>query len=109
MPITHIVLFALAPSSTAEAQQALAARFLALKDKCVKPDGSKYIKSLIGGKQTSPEGKGKGLQYGFVVEFETEEDRTYYLEKDAEHLAFAGGNGGLVTDACVFDFTPGEF
>jgi len=109
MPITHIVMFALSPTSSLQSQQDLAARFLALKELCTKPDGSRYIKALTGGRQTSPEGKGKGLDYGFVLEFETEEDRKYYLEEDKAHLAFAGGNKGLVTDACVFDFTPGEF
>ncbi|KZO91929.1 hypothetical protein CALVIDRAFT_541416 [Calocera viscosa TUFC12733] len=109
MAITHIVLLAFVPTASAQSLASVAERFLALKTKCKKPDGSTYIKSLVGGKQTSPEGKGKGLQYGFVVEFETEEDRTYYLEADPDHLAFAGSNKGVANDVCVFDFTPGEF
>ena len=45
----------------------------------------------------------------FVVEFEKEEDRTYYLEKDPVHLAFVKSIGGVVKNAQVVDFTPGVF
>lgn len=108
---------------------------LALKDSCVHPETKKpYVKSGIGGKDNSPEGyqvsrlpqyhstlKQTGqrltsqasLQNGFthifISEFENEEDRAYYLEKDPAHLEFGRSISGLVSKLQVTDFTPGVF
>jgi hypothetical protein len=101
---------------------------LALKDKCLHPTSkTPYVKSGIGGKQNSPEGKTVsfpilslyetgltssfqgGMTHIFVVEFANEEDRTYYLEKDPVHLGFVKSIGGVVKNAQVVDFTPGVF
>lgn len=97
---------------------------LALKDTCVHPQTNKpYMKSYGGGKNNSPEGAAVshtiiyqgchvnteqgGLQYGFVSEFESEEDRDYYLNKDPSHLKFVADVKEIVQDARVFDFVPG--
>lgn len=45
----------------------------------------------------------------FVSEFEKDEDRQYYLEKDPAHLAFVKSLDGIVAKAQVVDFTPGVF
>jgi hypothetical protein len=45
----------------------------------------------------------------FLEEFENEEDRKYYLEKDPAHLAFVRHIGNVVKKAQVVDFTPGIF
>ena len=101
---------------------------LALKDQCLHPTSkTPYVKSGVGGKQNSPEGKTVsvsslllyetgfisafqgGMTHIFVVEFANEEDRTYYLEKDPVHLAFVKSIGGVVKKAQVVDFTPGVF
>ena len=50
-----------------------------------------------------------GLTHGFVVEFENEEDRKYYLEKDPAHLAFGKSLSGAVASITVLDFNPGIF
>lgn len=44
-----------------------------------------------------------------MEEFENEEDRKYYLEKDPAHLAFVASVGAVVKKAQVVDFTPGVF
>lgn len=44
-----------------------------------------------------------------MVEFENEEDRKYYLEKDPEHLAFVKSLDGKVVSITVLDFNPGVF
>lgn len=49
------------------------------------------------------------MTHGFVVEFENEEDRKYYLEKDPAHLAFVKSLDGLVNSITVLDFNPGIF
>jgi hypothetical protein len=50
-----------------------------------------------------------GFTHGFVVEFETEEDRAYYLEKDPEHLAYVEFIKPLLQNVRVVDFEPGKF
>jgi len=49
------------------------------------------------------------MTHGFVMEFDNEEDRTYYLEKDPAHLGFVKSIGGLVTNVTVVDYVPGVF
>jgi hypothetical protein len=44
-----------------------------------------------------------------VVEFDSAEDRDYYLTKDPAHLAFVGSIGDLVEKAIVVDFNDGEY
>lgn len=54
-----------------ESQQSLAASFEALAQQCLHPKTNKpYIQSLKAGRQNSPEGKTKGLDLIFVLEFE---------------------------------------
>lgn len=48
-----------------------------------------------------------GFTHAFVYEFENEEDRKYYLEKDPAHLEFVASIGDLVQNVRVVDFTPG--
>lgn len=43
------------------------------------------------------------------MEFENDEDRTYYLEKDPAHLGFVSVVKDLVEAARVVDFKPGKF
>jgi len=50
-----------------------------------------------------------GITHAFVVEFDNEEDRKYYLEKDPAHLAFVKSIGAVVKKAQVVDFTSGVF
>ncbi|KAI9839572.1 MAG: hypothetical protein M1819_002198 [Sarea resinae] len=50
-----------------------------------------------------------GLTHGFVVEFESEEDRAYYVHKDPAHLGFVKSLDGIVVGARVLDFVPGVY
>jgi hypothetical protein len=43
------------------------------------------------------------------VEFENDDDRTYYLDQDPAHLAFKKSIGTVVKKVQVVDFTPGVF
>ena len=83
---------------------------LALKEKCVKPDtGKPYIKSSKGGVDNSIEGLQGGITHAFVVEFESEEDREYYVKKDPAHSAFVKSLGSVIEKAQVIDFSAGVF
>ncbi|KAK8099713.1 uncharacterized protein PG998_012954 [Apiospora kogelbergensis] len=59
---------------------------------------------------TSPEAVSKdGIQYAFVMHFETPEDRDYYVKTDPVHQNFVKTNGPLIEKAIVVDYTVGEF
>jgi stress responsive alpha/beta barrel protein len=49
------------------------------------------------------------MTHVFVEEFETEEDRKYYLEEEPGHKEFVKSLGGLVEKVQVIDFIPGIF
>ncbi len=44
-----------------------------------------------------------------MVEFENEEDRNYYIEKDPAHFEFVKSVEGIVESARVVDFESGVF
>lgn len=48
------------------------------------------------------------LSHSFIVEFENEEDRNYYVRKDPAHLDFINTIGAFVARAQVLDFEPGK-
>lgn len=110
MAIIHVVMFAFKPQATAAEVQDVCDRMLALKTNCVHPEtGKNYIKSAVGGKENSSEGLQNGITHVFVSEFESEEDRAYYISKDPAHLAFVQSLGTVVAKAQAVDFTPGVF
>lgn len=50
-----------------------------------------------------------GFTHAFVLEFDNEEDRNFYVKQDEAHLAFVAGLEGLVDGAQVLDYTPGKY
>ncbi|OCK92033.1 uncharacterized protein K441DRAFT_571624 [Cenococcum geophilum 1.58] len=110
MGIIHIVLFEFKPTVGHKQVEDACKRMLALRDKCLHPTTQKpYVKSSVGGRDNSPEGHQGGFSHGFVSEFENEEDRKYYLEKDPEQLAFVKSLEGIIQNVRVVDFEPGKF
>ncbi|GCB27200.1 hypothetical protein AAWM_10085 [Aspergillus awamori] len=108
--ITHIVQFQFKSSLAPERIQETCAHLVSLKDKCLHPITQKpYIKSFKAGKQDSPEGKNNGITHVFVMEFESDQDREYYLTKDPAHLGFVQTLDGLIEKSQVVDFTEGVF
>lgn len=47
--------------------------------------------------------------HGFVVEFETDQDRRFYLERDEAHKAFVSGVKERIERIGVLDFEGGVF
>ncbi|EHK16098.1 uncharacterized protein TRIVIDRAFT_65083 [Trichoderma virens Gv29-8] len=110
MSLTHTVLFQFKAEAPADDVKAACARFLALKDSCIHPTtGAKYILSLKGGKDNSPEKLQNGITHGFVAEFSSAEDRDYYVKTDPVHQAFVKSLGGLIDKAVVVDFNDGVY
>jgi len=75
----------------------------------IQPQKKPYVKSVKGGRDNSPEGHQGGFSHGFVVEFESEEDRKYYLESDPSHVEFKTEVGKILQNVRVVDFEPGKF
>ncbi|OCL03145.1 stress responsive A/B barrel domain protein [Glonium stellatum] len=110
MGVTHIVLFQFKPDASAEVIKDVCDRMLALKDNCIHPTSGKlYVKSSTGGTDNSIEGIQNGITHAFIVEFESAEDRDYYVRKDPAHLSFVSSIGKVVEKAQVVDFTAGVF
>ncbi|EMC95220.1 hypothetical protein BAUCODRAFT_72787 [Baudoinia panamericana UAMH 10762] len=110
MPIIHIVLFEFKPTVSHAQVEDACKRMLALSEKCIHPTtNQRYVTGHGGGRDNSPEGLQGGFSHGFVSEFQNEEDRKYYLEKDPAHLAFVKSLDGLVQNVRVVDFEPGKF
>ncbi|KAK0290933.1 hypothetical protein LTR35_001654 [Friedmanniomyces endolithicus] len=110
MPIIHIVLFEFKPTIDREQIAEACKAMLALPQKCLHPQSHQpYVKGYGGGRDTSPEGLQGAFTHGFVSEFQSEEDRKYYLEKDPAHLEFVASLGGLVENVRVVDFEPGKY
>lgn len=108
MGVLHIVLLEFKPNTDAEKIQDVCQSLFALKDKCIHPTTNEpYLKSLVGGRDISTEGRQRGITHAFVYEFDTEEDRKYYLEKDPEHRSFVQGLINVIACVQVVDFVPG--
>ncbi|OAK98439.1 hypothetical protein IQ06DRAFT_379270 [Phaeosphaeriaceae sp. SRC1lsM3a] len=109
MTIIHIVLFEWKSTASHEQIKEACNRMLALREKCIHPTSQKpYIKSFSGGKNNSPEGHAAPHTHGFVVEFENEEDRDYYVYKDPAHQEFVAFAGGVANGVKVVDYEPGK-
>ncbi|KAK4183277.1 dabb-domain-containing protein [Podospora australis] len=107
MTVLHTVLFQLKPDATPEEAKTFCDYFYSLKKSCLHPKTmAPYIISLKGGKDNSPE---SDLTHGFVLEFNTVEDRDYYVFTDPAHDAFLGSIEDMVVKFTVVDFTEGVY
>ncbi|KAI0970863.1 stress responsive A/B barrel domain-containing protein [Xylaria arbuscula] len=106
MPVNHIILLQIKSEASAEQVEKAYAQMLSLKDDCLHPTSQKpYIKSLTGGKDNSPEGRQNGIQYAFVVEFESVEDRDFYVSSDQAHKAFVANAAPIIEKIIVVDYS----
>ncbi|KAI4862867.1 stress responsive A/B barrel domain protein [Hypoxylon rubiginosum] len=110
MAVKHLVLFQFKPEAGAESVKESSLRMLGLKDGCIHPTSQKqYIKSLTGGKDNSNEGAQNGITHAFVVEFESIEDRDYYVDADPFHQEFKTFVAPFVEKVIVVDYSEGVF
>ncbi|KAJ5726088.1 uncharacterized protein N7483_007445, partial [Penicillium malachiteum] len=84
-------------------------QIIGLKDNCIMPQtGKTYIKSFVGGKDHSPENAQNGMTHGFVSQFETREDRDFFLFQDPIHLALDVKISHVIERFIALDFTDNE-
>ncbi|KAK2606261.1 hypothetical protein QQS21_003309 [Conoideocrella luteorostrata] len=109
-PVIHIVLFQFKKEQTEQQRQALNDKMLGLRFKCIHPTSKEpYIKSSIGGMDNSIEGMQHGATHAFIVEFESVQDRDYYVNEDPAHSAFVKEVLQSLDKATILDFSPGVF
>ncbi|MEU6068849.1 MULTISPECIES: Dabb family protein [Streptomyces] len=110
--VQHIVLFKFKPGTTSKEQAETMERFRSLMTQATR-GGKPYIKSLDSGSQTSGEEAGRGMQQGYVLTFDSEGDRNYYVGKpvvtdpkfyDPAHESFKNFVRPFLDSAIVFDF-----
>jgi hypothetical protein len=108
--IHHLVLLEFKQHATPMAISRATADLLELKTLCVHPLTQKpYIRGIKGGRDHSPEGLQRGMTHAFILEFDSVEDRNYYVEEDPAHIAFQDRIKPVVEGVLVLDFTPGKF
>jgi hypothetical protein len=115
--VGHIVLIRFSDEVPASARTAAIQAFLALRSACVRED-KPYIRSIEAGAQSSGEGADRGFEHAFVLHFDSEGDRNYYVGEpvvddadfyDPRHHAFKQMIGPLLAPqgVLVFDYTDG--
>ncbi|KAJ6447147.1 hypothetical protein O9K51_01922 [Purpureocillium lavendulum] len=110
MAVVHVVLFQFKSTAGADAVQKVCSAMLALHGGCMHPTSQKpYIQSVTGGTNNSPEPHQNGLTHGFVVQFDSTEDRDYYVNDDPVHQGFKDLAGPIIEKVCVLDYTAGVF
>ncbi|KAL4876917.1 hypothetical protein BJY04DRAFT_222593 [Aspergillus karnatakaensis] len=108
MTVTHMIVCRFKDGTSNEVIEEVCRDIVALKDTCINPVTQKpYIKSFVGGKDHSPEGAQHGMTHGFVAQFESPEDRNYYVSQDSAHLALGVKIAPVVEKFLCLDFTEG--
>lgn len=69
----------------------------------------KYVVQRLSSTKTHSDLYQGGFTHGFVSEFESVEDRDYYLNRDPAHLEFVASLKNVVKGVRVLDFEPGKF
>lgn len=93
--IKHIVLFRYQPQVSDSEQKLVLNRFLALKQST--RAGKPYIMDIIAGQQISGEAADGGFQQAFIVTFQSQGDRNFYVGEP------------IVTDSRYYDAQHAEF
>lgn len=113
--IRHIVLLRYKPEVSVAQRRAILERFVNMKSMAVR-DGHPYILSIHAGAQKSTEDLGQGFDQVFIVKFQSEGDRNYYIGTpavtdpafyDPNHEKLKNLVNPLLADngVLVFDFT----
>ncbi|PHH64470.1 hypothetical protein CDD81_4545 [Ophiocordyceps australis] len=107
--IVHVVLFQFKSETPESERKELSQKMLRLKTSCIHPTLHRpYITSSVGGLDNSIEGSQDGFTHAFVVEFESQQDRDYYVRHDPAHKAFVSEAMPRLARAHIVDFVPGE-
>lgn len=111
--VRHIVLMRFLPTITDAQRAEVVRRFMALGQVSRRDNGQQVIADIETGVQMSGEGVDQGFEQGFVVTFNSEGDRNYYVGKpvvsdpayfDPAHEAFKKFAAPYIIGGLVFDY-----
>ncbi|WP_244182170.1 Dabb family protein [Gluconacetobacter entanii] len=111
--VRHIVLMRFLPTITDAQRAEVVRRFMALGQVSRRDNGQQVIASIETGVQMSGEGVDQGFEQGFIVTFNSEGDRNYYVGKpvvsdpayfDHAHEAFKKFAAPYIIGVLVFDY-----
>ncbi|XRB28184.1 Dabb family protein [Novacetimonas hansenii] len=111
--VRHIVLMRFLPTITDAQRAEVVRRFMALGQVSRRDNGQQVIADIETGVQMSGEGVDQGFGQGFVVTFNSEGDRNYYVGKpvvsdpayfDPAHEAFKKFAAPYIIGVLVFDY-----
>ncbi|ART93403.1 stress responsive alpha/beta barrel protein [Zymomonas mobilis] len=111
--LQHIVLFRFKKNVIEAERREVTKQFLELAKTSKRPDGQSVIVSIETGSQNSGENAGMDMDQGYIVTFNSEGDRNYYVGRplvndpaffDAAHEQFKSFAGTFLEKAIVFDF-----
>ncbi|OAQ60211.1 stress responsive A/B barrel domain-containing protein [Pochonia chlamydosporia 170] len=110
MTVTHILLVSFKPSVSQDTVDSICKRIIAFKETCLHPDtGKPYVLATSGGINNNPEHSNKNMTHGFIIEFQNEADRQYFLDVDPAHKAFVEHIDPNNNDFLTLDFTDGVY
>lgn len=119
--IKHIVLFRYKENVTPEQKKEVIQQFLKLRDSKRPGEQHPYVISIMTGSQNSGEKVSMGFEQAFIVTFNSEGDRNYYVGTplvedpayyDPNHAEFKKFVGPLLANnhgVLVFDFNTGSY
>jgi hypothetical protein len=109
--IYHIVHFRFYDHVPCSTRSSISRQFTSLQHKCLQPITRRpYIKSFTGGTDISVENLQHGFHCVFMLEFDSEKDRAFYLYEDEAHRNFGVEMlTGIVEEVMVLDFRRGQF
>jgi hypothetical protein len=99
--LKHVVAFKFKEGTSKEDIAKLEREFKGLEKKI------KVIKGFEAGMNNSPEGLNKGFTHGWILTFNSEEDRNVYL-KHPDHDEFGKLAKAMLADVFVIDFWSGN-
>jgi hypothetical protein len=99
--VKHMVAFKFKEGASKDDIEKVEREFKGLKKKI------DVIRTLDWGHNNSPENLNKGFTHGWVLTFDSEEDRNTYLHHP-EHEKFATLAKATIADVFVLDFTSGK-
>nr|WP_298797677.1 Dabb family protein [uncultured Acetobacter sp.] len=113
--VRHMVMFTFRPGTTPAQRAEVTRRFVALASLSRRPDGKPVVSSIETGAQSSGENSDLGLEQGYLVTFQSEGDRNFYVGRpivtdvncfDPAHDTFKTFAGPYLANVVVFDFSP---
>ncbi|KAF2836181.1 hypothetical protein M501DRAFT_1060034 [Patellaria atrata CBS 101060] len=108
--VTLVILFDFKEHVSAEQMIAVSRHMFNLKNTCINPmTKAPYIQSVRGGANSSPRDKVNGMTHIFILEFEIEEEKDYFVDEEPVYDRLKVACNRFIQRVQVLGFTNGVF